>query len=243
MNSDERHYIKISGMRVEIVRKEIKNLHLGVYPPSGRVRVAAPLGMKEEAIRLAVIGKLGWIRKQRSKFVEQERQSPREYVTGESHYYRGRRYRLNVVYQTGAPLVTISKLRTINLYVQVGSDTARRERVLQNWYRSRLKEVIPELLAKWESVVGVHAAECGVKLMKTKWGTCNVEARRIWLNLELVKKPVYCLEYIIVHELVHLVERLHTDRFTALMDQYMPLWRQYREELNRAPLAHGEWEY
>jgi len=239
----ESHYIKVSGITVEVVRKGIKNMHLGVYPPNGRVRVAAPLGMKEEAIRLAVIGKLGWIKKQRSKFAEQERQSPREYVTGESHYYRGRRYRLNVVFQNGAPLVIVSKLRTINLYVQIGSDTARRERVLFDWYRSMLKDQIPELLAKWEPVVGVQVAEWGVKLMKTKWGTCSVDARRVWLNLELVKKPIYCLEYIIVHELVHLLERLHTDRFTALMDQFMPMWRQYREELNRSPLAHGEWDY
>lgn len=239
----ESNYINVSGITVEVVRKTIKNLHLGVYPPNGRVRVAAPLGMKDEAIRLAVIGKLGWINKQRSKFAEQERQSPREYVTGETHYYRGRRYRLNVVYQPGAPLVTVSKLNTINLYVQIGSDTTRRERVLYDWYRSKLKDQIPELLVKWEPVVGVQVDEWGVKLMKTKWGTCNVDAKRIWLNLELAKKPIYCLEYIIVHELVHLLERLHTERFTALMDQFIPTWRQNREELNRSPLAHGEWDY
>lgn len=243
MNTDEQSYIKISGITVEVVRKAIKNLHLGVYPPNGRVRVAAPLAMKEEAIRLAVIGKLGWIKKQRSKFAEQERQSPREYVTGETHYYRGRRYRLNVVYQTGAVAVSMKGLSTINLYVQVGSDSARRERVLFDWYRVQMKSLIPQLLEKWEQVVGVQVAEWGVKLMKTKWGTCNVGDRRIWLNLELIKKPVHCLEYILCHELVHLLERLHTEQFTALMDQFMPLWRQYREELNRAPLAHGEWEY
>lgn len=241
--STDTHYIKVSGVTVEVVRKTIKNLHLGVYPPNGRVRIAAPLAMKEEAIRLAVIGKLGWIKKQRSKFAEQERQSPREYVTGETHYYRGRRYRLNVVYQAGPVAVSISRLNTINLYVQVGNDVARRERVLFDWYRSRLKMLVPELLRKWEAVIGVQATEWGVKLMKTKWGTCNVEARRIWLNLELAKKPVHCLEYIIVHELVHLLERNHTDQFTELMTEYMPLWRQYREELNRSPLAHGEWKY
>lgn len=241
--STETHHIKVSGITVEVVRKAIKNLHLGVYPPNGRVRVAAPVAMSEDAVRLAVIGKLGWIKKQQTKFANQERQSPREYVTGETHYYRGRRYRLNVVYQNGPACVSISRLSTINLYVQVGSDTARRERVLHDWYRSQLKELATELLAKWELIIGVNASGWGVKLMKTKWGTCSADARRIWLNLELVKKPIHCVEYVIAHELVHLLERNHSDRFTALMDQFMPLWRQYREELNRSPLAHGEWGY
>jgi len=240
--STESHHITISGITVEVVRKAIKNLHLGVYPPNGRVRVAAPEAMGDEAIRLAVIGKLGWIKKRQTGFAEQERQSPREYVTGETHYYRGKRYRIKVVCQNGPALVTISRLSTINLYVQVGSDTAQRERLLYDWYRSRLKEMVPELLEKWERISGVQTAAWDVKRMKTKWGTCNVEARRIWLNLELVKKPVHCLEYILVHELVHLLERNHNDRFTALMDQFMPLWSQYRNELNRAPLEYGEWE-
>jgi len=242
MNTKSNH-ITVSGITVEVVRKAIKNLHLGVYPPNGRVRVAAPTAMSDEAIRLAVIGKLGWIRKRQTGFANQERQSPREYVTGETHYYRGKRYRLNVVYQNGQAMVNISSLSTINLYVQAGSDTARRERVLYVWYRSRLKELIPELLEKWERIIGVQTVVWGVKRMKTKWGTCNIKAQRIWLNLELVKKPIHCLEYIIAHELVHLLERHHNDRFTALMDQFMPLWRQYQDELNRAPLEHGEWEY
>jgi len=242
MNTESTHFT-ISGIDVEVVRKAIKNLHLGVYPPNGRVRVAAPTAMTDEAIRLAVIGKLGWIKKRQAGFDNQERQSPREYVTGETHYYRGKRYRLNVVYQNGQAVVSISKLRTISLYVHVGSDTARCEQVLYDWYRSRLKEMIPELLEKWERVIGVHTSAWDVKRMKTKWGTCNVEARRIWLNLELVKKQVHCLEYVLVHELVHLLERNHNDRFTALMDQFMPLWPTYRDELNRAPLEHGEWEY
>jgi len=241
--STESHHLTISGITVEVVRKAIKNLHLGVYPPNGRVRVAAPEAMGDEAIRLAVIGKLGWIKKRQTGFAEQERQSLREYVTGETHYYRGKRYRIKVVYQNGPALVSISRLSTINLYVQVGSDTAQRERLLYDWYRCRLKEMVPELLEKWERIIGVEAAAWDVKRMKTKWGTCNVEARRIWLNLELVKKPVHCLEYIIAHELVHLLERNHNDRFTALMGQFMPLWSQYREELNRGPLEYGEWEY
>jgi predicted metal-dependent hydrolase len=192
---------------------------------------------------LAVIGKLGWIKKRQTGFANQERQSLREYVTGETHYYRGKRYRLNVVYQNGQAMVSISKLSTINLYVQVGSDTAQCERVLYDWYRYRLKRLIPVLLKKWERITGVQTVAWSVMRMKIKLGTCNVESRQIWLNLELVKKPIRCLEYIIAHELVHLLEQNHNDHFTALMDQFMPLWRQCRDELNRAPLEHGEWEY
>jgi len=233
--------IEVSGVTVEVVRKTIKNLHLGVYPPNGRVRVAAPLAMGEDAIRLAVVGKLGWIRRHQAKFANQERQSPREYVTGESHYYRGRRYRLNVLVQKGPAYAALRRNGIIDLQVPEGAGTAARERVLYAWYRCRMKEQVPELLEKWEGLIGVQAAEWGVKRMKTKWGTCNAKARRIWLNLELIKKSPHCLEYIIVHELVHLLERLHNDRFTALMDRFMPLWRSYREELNRSPLGHEGW--
>ncbi len=228
---------------MEIVRKDIKNLHLGVYPPHGRVRVAAPLAVNDDAVRLAVIGKLGWIKRHRAKFAGQERQSLREYVTGESHYFQGRRYRLNVVYQAVPTRVNIRNRSTIDLFVPEGSDTARRERVMVEWYRRQLKEQIPPLLEKWEETIGIQAAAWGVKRMKTKWGACNTTARRIWLNLELAKKPVHCLEYIVVHELVHLMERPHSDRFMALMDRFMPQWRLYRDELNRAPLGHEAWEY
>lgn len=233
-------HISVSGLPVEVVRKPIKNLHLGVYPPNGRVRVAAPLAMTDDAIRLTVVAKLAWIRRHRERFASQERQSPREYVTGETHYYQGRRYRLNIQLQSGRPVVVL-RHGTLELQVAQDSSVEQREQLLYGWYRRQLKQQIPELLAKWEQVIGVQAAEWGVKRMKTRWGTCNPKARRIWLNLELVKKPVACLEYIIVHELVHLLERHHNDRFTAFMDQFMPLWRQYREELNRQPLGHEAW--
>lgn len=233
----------IGDIRVEVVRKAIKNLHIGVYPPDGRVRVAAPARMSDDAVRLAVVGKLGWIKRHQTRFASQERQSPRDYVTGETHYYRGMRYRLNLVQQEGPAKVAISSHGIMDLYIPEGSDTARRERVLYEWYRRRLKEQIPDLLKKWEPIVGVRTAEWGVKRMRTRWGTCNVKVRRIWLNLELARKPVHCLEYIIVHELVHLLERKHNDRFVAFMDRFMPLWKQYRHELNQAPLVHDEWEY
>ena len=241
--STETHQIKVSGLLVDVVRKDIKNLHLAVYPPSGRVRVATPLRVNDEAVRLAVISRLAWIKRQQAKFAGQDRQSAREYVTGESHYFQGQRYRLNVVAQDGRAHVVIRNNRTIDLFVREGSGTAQRERVFLAWYRQQLKALIPPLIEQWEANIGVKVAEWGVKQMKTKWGACNIKARRIWLNLELAKKPVHCLEYIIVHEMVHLLERNHSDRFSTLMDQFMPQWRLYRDELNHAPLSHADWKY
>ena len=237
------HQIMVHGLLVDVVRKNIKNLHLAVYPPNGRVRVAAPLRVNDEAVRLAVISRLAWIRRRQAKFEGQERQSARDYVSGESHYYQGRRYRLNVVYHDGLSNVAIRNRTTLDLYVRTGSDTARRERVFLAWYREQLKAMVRPLIARWEPILGARLAEWGVKQMKTRWGTCNSEARRIWLNLELVKKPALCLEYILVHEMVHLLERRHNDRFTATMDKFMPQWRLHREELNREPLGHVTWDY
>ncbi len=238
------HQIKVSGLTVDVVRKDIKNLHLAVYPPIGRVRVAAPLRVSDEAVRLAVISRLSWIKKQKSKFTNQARQSEREYVSGESHYFQGRRYRLNVVYQTGgSSRVAIRNKSSIDLYVREGSDREQRERVMLAWYRQHLKELIPSLIAHWEPIIGVQVNDWRVKQMKTKWGTCNIDAQRIWLNLELAKKSTQCLEYIIVHEMVHLLERHHNDHFTELMNKFMPQWRLHREELNRSALGHEEWSY
>lgn len=234
--------ITISGLVVDIVRKDIKNLHLAVYPPSGRIRVAAPLRVDDEAVRLFTISKLGWIKRQQAKFVGQERQPAREFVSGESHYFQGNRYLLNVMYQDGPPRVLVRNKTRLDLVVRSGSDTAQRERVLLHWYRRQLKQVLPALLAHWEAVVGVQVAEWGIKQMKTKWGSCNIGARRIWLNLELIKKPVHCLEYVVVHELVHLLERRHNARFTAYMNRFMPQWQLYRDELNRAPLGDAVWD-
>lgn len=233
--------MRVGGVLVSVVRKRIKNLHLGVYPPNGRVRVAAPLAVSDDAVRLAVIGKLGWIRRQQARFEAQPRQSPREMVSGESHYFLGRRYRLRVV-EGGVPGV-VRRASAIELRVSREADVASRERLLQRWYRSQLKALVPPLLAKWEERLGVRVDEWGVKKMKTRWGSCNARARRIWLNLELAKKPEHCLEYVLVHELVHLVERRHDARFLAIMDRHMPLWRAYRKELNAAPLAHESWSY
>ena len=241
--STNAHQIIVGEIVVDVVRKDIKNLHLAVYPPHGRVRVAAPLRVDDEAVRLAVITRLAWIKRQQAKFEAQERQSSREYVSGESHYYLGNRYLLNVVYHDGPPQVVIRNNTTMDLIVRTGSDTREREQVLLKWYRKQLKQVVPPQIAEWEPIIGVQVAEWGVKLMKTKWGTCNIEVRRIWINLELVKKPVICLEYVVVHEMVHLLERHHNDNFKAYMSRFMPQWRLHREELNRAPLGHQDWEY
>lgn len=242
MTIDQRH-ITVRGISVEIVRKDIKHLHLGVYPPSGRVRVASPSRLDDDAVRLAVISRLGWIRRQQAEFAQQDRQSQREFVTGESHYFWGRRYRIDMIEHNGPPAVRLPNNTTMELRVRPGSDRGVREAVLHRWYRHQLRAELPALVAKWQPRVGVIVNDVRIKKMKTRWGSCNAGAGRIWLNLELVKKPPACLAYILVHEMVHFLERHHNERFRALMDALMPQWRLYKDELNRAPLAHETWRY
>ncbi|WP_446832002.1 M48 family metallopeptidase [Candidatus Foliamicus sp.] len=235
--------ISVGGIPIDIVHKDIKNLHLGVYPPSGRVRVAAPLRLDEDAIRLAVGSRLEWIRRKQAEYAQQDRQTEREFVTGESHYFAGQRYRLDVIESEFRPSVSRANKRTIAMRVRPGSDRAAREAALDDWYRRQLRARLPALLTKWQRQLGVQAAEVRIRKMKTRWGSCNPDARRIWLNLELAKKPVSCLEYIVVHELAHLIERRHNARFRELMDHHLPQWRLHREALKRAPLAHAKWAY
>ncbi len=241
MTTETRH-LTVSGIKVEVVRKDIKNLHLGVYPPNGRVRVAAPLVISDEAVRLAVIDKLSWIRRQQARFAEQPRQSQREMVNGESHYFLGQRYRLDVHEREAPAGVAVRGIASLDLFVRAGTSPEQREAVLLRWYREQLKALIPPLLEKWQSVLGVQVADWGIKKMKTKWGSCNPTSRRVWFNLELAKKPSQCLEYVVVHELVHLIERHHNERFAGLLDTHVPQWRQYREMLSQTPLGHEEWE-
>jgi len=242
MTTETRH-ITVSGIKVDVVHKDIKNLHLGVYPPHGRVRVAAPLLVNDEAVRLAVIDKLGWIKRQKARFAQQPRQSQREMVNGESHYFLGQRYLLRVREQDGRASVAVRGVARLDLFVRPGTSSQQREHMLSRWHREQLKALIQPLLGKWQPILGVQVADWGIKKMKTKWGSCNNVARRVWFNLELAKKPVLCLEYIVVHELVHLLERRHGDRFVALMDQYLPHWKEYRKLLNGEPLGHFEWDY
>lgn len=236
----ETYSFAVSGMSVEVVRKRIKNLHLGVYPPNGKVRVAAPLALTKDAIRLAVVERIVWIKRQKAKFEAQTRQTEREMVTGETHYFQGRRYRLRVIEHTGRCTVMLQNKTTLHLFVRRTTSRARREAILHEWYRQQLKELIPPLVAKWSTKLGVKAPAWGVRRMKTKWGSC-LHSKKICLNLELAKKPFECLEYVILHELVHLIERVHNERFVALMDRELPNWRSCRELLNSGPLAHEEW--
>lgn len=235
--------ITLSNIKMDIVRKGIKNIHLGVYPPTGRVRIAVPLRVNEDTIRLFVISKLSWIKRNQRKFKEQERLSPREYKNRESHYFQGTRYLLNVIKADAQPKVVLRSKTYIDLYVRQETPIAKRQVIMNEWYRAQLKKQIPELIKKWEEKLNITDVEWQVKLMKTKWGSCTAEKKRIWINLELAKKPIHCLEYIIVHEMVHLLERHHNERFTALMDKYLPKWRFYKEALNKSPLRHENWSY
>jgi hypothetical protein len=222
------------------VYKDIKNLHIGVYPPSGRVRVSAPRHLTEDRVRLAVIQRLTWIKQQQQQFQYAERQTEREMVSGESHYVWGRRRRLTVIQRPGRAHVEVDGRRLL-LYVSPGTDTATRVKVLERWQREELRRAIPPLIGRWEKEIGRQVTFWGIRRMKTMWGSCNRETARIWLNLELAKKDLVCLEYVVVHELAHLLERGHGERFTSLMDSLLPDWRTRRETLNSAPLAEETW--
>jgi len=223
----------VNDIEIKLIKKNIKNIHLSVHPPNGRVRISAPIRMDDEAIRLFVISKLSWIKKQCVKFENQERQPEREFVSGESHYFLGERYLLNVIYTNkGKQEVRIRNKTYIDLVVREGSTKEQRQMVMKEWYRRELKALIPPIIEKWEPTIGVKVESWGVKLMKTRWGSCNTTAKRIWINLELAKKNPACLEYIIVHEMVHLLERLHNERFIAYMDKFLPNWRSIKAELN-----------
>jgi predicted metal-dependent hydrolase len=235
--------LEVAGLQVQVVRKDIKNLHLGVYPPVGRIRVAAPRRVDDEAVRLAVVGKLGWIRRQQERFVNQERQTRREMVDGESHYNQGQRYRLAVVEKEAAPAVRIANKSRIEIQVRPGTSRNRREEILNEWYRTNLRDQIKPLVEAWADKLEVGLPEWQIRRMKTRWGSCNTDRRRILFNLELAKKPHTCVEYLVVHELIHLLERQHTPRFTELMDTHYPTWRSAKSLLNAQPLAYEDWTY
>jgi predicted metal-dependent hydrolase len=230
-------HLVVNDISVQVVRKPIKNLHLSVCPPDGHVRLAAPLHMTDDNVRLAVITRLSWIKKQQTNFQLQPRQSEREMVTGESHYVFGKRYRLEVIERRGRHEVIIKNNNTLQLFVNPGTSLPNRTLVLTEWYRQQLKARIPALLKQWEPLIGKQVKSWGIKKMKTKWGSCNISQRRVWLNLELAKKPLECLEYVLVHELVHLLERHHSDHFKAYMDKYLPQWQRCRDILKCEPLV------
>lgn len=234
--------IALGDLKIDVIYKDIKNVHLSVHPPHGRVRISAPLRLDLDTIRIFAISKLSWIRKQQTKLGQQAREPIRDYVSRESHYYLGKRYLLKISGIDSAPKILL-KHSIIEMQIHPGTSTEKKETVLNEWYRQRMKEIIPQLIHRWEKTLNVNVKAFGIKKMKTKWGSCNHKVGRIWLNLELAKKPMSCIEYVTVHEMVHLLERRHGERFTAHLDKFLPMWRSYKEELNRSPLSHQDWSY
>ena len=234
--------IKLGDIEVDVVQKDIKNVHLSVHPPTGRVRIAAPKRMHIDTIRVFAISKLDWIKQQRTKLRAQERETPRDYVDRESHYVWGKRYLLTVSERDEPPSIDLKHSRML-LRVRPRTDDDKRKALVEEWYREQLKEAVPPLLARWQPLLDVRAERFFVQRMKTKWGSCNHKARTIRLNTELAKKPTECLEYIVVHELVHLLEPTHNARFVALMDRFMPKWQFHRQVLNRLPVRREKWSY
>lgn len=233
--------LTIGKLSITVIKKAIKNLHIAVLPPDGKVRVSAPKNLNDDRIRMAVVQRLTWIKKQQQAFQAQVRQSDREMVGGESHYLWGRRYLLEVVYRQGRHQLTQQGKMKLRLYVSPDTSQENRQKVIQAYYREQLKEQLTPLLAQWQKKLKVSSSFVGIKRMKTKWGSCNTQSKRIWINLELAKKPPECLEYILVHELVHLLERHHSDRFLALMDRYLPNWSDTRQLLKDTPIADEKW--
>ena len=228
--------MQIGNLSVEVRRKAIKNLHISVLPPSGVVRVSAPLKMSDDAVKTAVASRLLWIKKQQSIFENQARETTREIVSGESHYLWGKRYLLEVLPTTGRHRLEVEH-RKIKLFVRPNTDFKNQTAVIETFYRNELKREIAKLLAKWQPKMGVTAKRFGVKKMKTLWGSCNTDTASIWLNLELAKKPPECLEYVVVHELTHLLERHHNARFMAHIDNFLPNWRNIKQRLNALKLG------
>ena len=233
-------YLTVSGIGVDVVFKDIRNLHISVYPPMGRVRVAAPDRMDEDTIRRAVIQRLPWIKRQQRELQKAERQSTRRMLSGETHYVWGQSYLLDVSRTSGNHAVEVIG-DTLWVKTPAGSDADERRATLDRWYRRQVKTAVPALLAKWQPIIGVEVNKVVVRRMKTKWGTCIAQSCTIWLNPELAKKNPRSLEYIVVHELVHFHERSHNEHFVQLMDHYLPGWRALRDELNGSPLAEEEW--
>jgi len=234
--------VKLGDIAVDVTLKDIKNVHLSVYPPAGRVRISAPKRMSIDTIRVFAISKLAWIRQQQRKLHEQERETPREYLDRESHYVWGKRSLLKVFEEKTAPSVEIKHNRLF-LHVRPGSSESKKRAIVEEWYREQLKKAVPPLIAKWEPRLGVKVARVFVQKMKTKWGSCNARRHSIRINSDLAKKPRECLEYIVVHEMAHLLEPRHNGRFLSVLDKVMPKWQVHRDALNRFPLRHEAWAY
>lgn len=234
--------IQLGDMAVSVFRKEIRNIHLSVYPPDGRVVISCPSRHSLEQIRAYALAKLAWIRKQQRRFQAQQREPQRKYIERESHYIWGRRYLLSVATTDSNPRVELTP-KKITLLVRPETPEEKREEHYEEWLRAKLKSAISSLIAKWEPVLGVKVAGFFVQRMKTKWGSCCPTRGTIRLNTELAKKPRQCLEYIVVHEMIHLLEPTHNERFRTLLDRFMPRWKERRKTLNSLPVRHEDWSY
>jgi predicted metal-dependent hydrolase len=237
----ETETIQVGEIPITVTLKDVRNVHLSVHPPDGHVTLVAPSSTRLDVARAYAISKLGWIREQQSTLLKQARELPRQFIGRESHYLWGRRYLLTVVHQDAKPSVTFNH-KYITLSIRPGSSLEERARVFHEWHKSLLHKVIPLLIQKWETKLNVEVAEYFLQRMKTKWGSCNHQAKHIRLNTELVKKPQDLLEYVIVHEMAHLLEPTHSDRFVEILDNHYPTWREARVELNELPLAAESWK-
>jgi predicted metal-dependent hydrolase len=233
--------IDLGDVVIALTRKDIKHVHLSVHPPGGRVTMAAPLATRPEVARAYAVSKLHWIRDQQAKLRGQARETPRQFIERESHYLWGRRYLLSVREEEAKPSVRLSH-RRITLIVRPGSGREKRQEVIHEWHKSLLHAVVPGLIRKWEGKLGVEVAGYYLQRMKTKWGSCNHRARNIRLNTELVKKPKDLLEYVVVHEMLHLIAPTHSELFLSLMNKHWPAWREARQELNELPLGAEGWK-
>jgi predicted metal-dependent hydrolase len=234
--------IKLGDLSVDVTFKDIKNLHLTVHPPAGRVSISAPRRMELDAIRVFAISRLEWIKKQRRQIRDQAREPVCEYVDRESHYVWGRRYLLSVHEPADRSSVELKPTRLV-LHLRAGTSSSKRRALVDAWYRDQLRRAAPPLIAKWERRMSVEVARFHVRRMKTRWGSCNPATGSILLNTDLAKKPRECLEYIVVHEMVHLLEPTHNARFVSLMDRFMPLWKNHKAMLNRLPVRHDDWDH
>ncbi len=231
--------VVINNIKIDIVRKKIKNIHLSVLPPIGKVRISAPEHTNPDMLRLFIVSKIGWIKHNQKKFKNQERVPKREYISRENHYYLGKRYLLKVTEGGSKPNVKILGNKRIELQIPPHTTAEKRHRIMDTWYRHQLAAILPELIKKWQNILSVEVKEWYIKKMKTKWGSCNSTEKRIWFNPELIKKPLPCIEYIVLHELLHLIEGKHSTRFVNLLNTHMPNWEKIRDELNSYPLAYN----
>ena len=234
--------LKIGDLTIAVLLKDVKNIHLSVKPPLGAVSISAPLHMSDNAIRAFAIGKLGWIRQQQAKLQAQIREAPREYLERESHYVWGRRCLLKIVEHDAAPYVALRHNRLV-LSVRGTMGAEQRSEIVESWYREQLRSMVTPMIADWQQKIGVEMQRLHIQRMKTRWGSCNPQRGSIRLNTDLAKKPTECLEYILVHELVHLIEPKHSEHFVALMDKFLPSWPHLRDQLNALPVRHADWEY